>query len=333
MRFRLAVLAVFFTLLAGTSCTPSGPPEPPPPDWLWVSVWGSNKLLAFHDQQLEKNATGAQATLAIGLGAGRSPYGFDFDDDGNLWVGTQEGELLGYAASDVRTSGTPVPFAGLTTGVLHVAAVRFATDGSLWATMEGKVVSWSAATLAAGGSPAPDVTLTSASAAMSTYPNDLVFDAGGGLWIPGIEAVLRFSPAQLVAGGDVEPDVIIGSDGTSLKSPRGLAFDANGDLWVTSFVSSTVEKFRQEDLLASGAPAPVVTLTPPGINKMRVAFDDGDNMWVSAVFAPSFATSGFVAKVAPANRVSSGPAPASAEFSELGSIDAGGAIVFHPGQP
>lgn len=330
MRLPRAILALLAFLIFVTSCSPQQPPEPPPPDWLWVSVWGESKLLAFDEEQLQTGATGAEAALAIGFGTERRPYGFDFDANGDLWVGMQDGELLRYAADDVRTSGTPTPQSELTTGASHVAGVRFAPNGWLWAAVAGKILGWDPVTLAAGGAPGPDVTITSASPYMATYPNDLVFDAEGGLWTVGLDAVLRFAPSQLAADGEVEPDVVIYSDGTSLQSPRGLAFDGNGDLWVSTYVGFTVEKFRQQDLAASGSPAPVVALQPPGTYRMRVAFDADDNMWVSAIFAPGFGPAGYVAMIAPQNRVSSGPAVASAEFSELGSIDVGGAMVFHP---
>ncbi len=334
MRFPRAAPVLTAILLAVSACQRPPevePPAPPPPDWLWFSVWGDSKLVAFDEEQLAVGATGAEAALAIGLGADRRPYGFDFDPDGDLWVGTQGGELLEYAAADLRTSGTPEPVASVTTGAPHVAGVRFAADGSLWATVEGKVVGWSAATLAAGGAPEPDVVLTSASPYMATYANDLTFDEAGGLWVVGNDAVLRFSPEQLAVGGAVDPDVVLGSDGTSLDGPRGLAFDANGDLWVTCFGSGVVEKLRRQDLAASGTPTPVVRLAVPGTYQMRLAFDGDDGMWVSSLYGPSFGPAGHVALVTPPNRVSSGTAPASVELTELGQIDAGGAIRFHPG--
>ncbi|HLU82240.1 MAG TPA: hypothetical protein VKZ43_02455 [Trueperaceae bacterium] len=296
-----------------------------------MSVWGDAKLLAFDDEQLEIGATGVDAALAIGLGAGRLPYGFDFDEGGNLWVGTQGGELLKFAAADVATSGTPTPIGQVTTGALHVAGVRIAPDGSLWATVEGKVVGWRVETLATGGAPDPDVTIPATLPAMAMYTNDLAFDDQGGLWLVGVDAILRFSPEQLATGVVVAPDVVIASDGTSLAGPRGLAFDASGDLWVSSMTSGVVEKFRRQDLTASGAPTPVVALSAPGTYKMRVAFDGDDNMWVSSLYGPAFGPSGYVAMISPPNRVSSGPASASVEFAELGSIDAGGAMVFNPG--
>ena len=329
-RAAFALLSLTVVLVACQGET-SPPPPPPPPDWLWVSVWSQNKLLAFDDEQLLSGATGAQAALAIGLGSGRSPYGFDFDADGDLWVGTQEGELLEYASADIATSGTPEPVSDLPTGVAHVAGVRIAPDGTLWATMQGKLSAWRATTLAAGGSPAPDVTLTSASPFMTLYPNDLAFDEDGGLWVVGTGAVLRFAPAQLETGGEVEPDVVISSDGDSLAGPRGLAFDASGDLWVSNLTGQVVEKFRRQDLLASGSPAPIVSLQVPGTDKVRVAFDSEDRMYVSHLYGPSFGPSGYVAVVSPPNRVTSGAAPVSAEFTELGSMDVGGAMAFRPG--
>lgn len=325
-----AVTPLLALLLALSSCAQTTPPEPAP-DWLWVSVYGERKLLAFDPAQLETGATGAQAALAIGLGS-FMPYGFDFDPEGNLWVGAQAGEVLKYAADDLGRSGTPQPVMELGTGLNNsTSGVRFAPDGSLWATAAAGLVSWAPATLTAGGSPPPDVTLTSASPAMTESPNDLEFDPNGGVWLVGNGALVHFTAQQLAAGGEVDPEVVIGSDGSSLASPRGLAFDANGDLWVSNLVSGNVEKFRRQDLQESGTPTPIVSLMPPGTYKMRVGFDEDDNLWVSSVYAPGFGPAGYVAMISPPNRVSSGGTVASVEFSELGSIDSGGVIVFHPG--
>lgn len=331
----LSVIAFLFALLLLVSCSSSEAPEPPPPpppepDWLWVSVWGEHKVLGFDPDQQKEGASGAQAAIVVNLGAGRAPYGMDFDADGNLWVGTQEGELLAYAAEDLHQSGAPTPFKELGTGAPHVAGVRFAPNGWLWAAVQGKVLGWSPTRLTAAGKPEPNVTLTSASAYMPEYPNDLVFDEDGNMWLVGTGAVLMFARSQLVSSGAVMPEVVIASDGESLNGVMGLAFDAGGDLWVTAYAGGRIERFARDDLAASGTPTPAVTLSPPGIGPMRLAFDADDGLWVTTVFTPGFGDFGHMAMIAPADREVSGPAPASVEMTPLGNIDAGGTIVFHP---
>ncbi len=328
---RVVLLILASVVLA--SCSPAEPPqepEPPAPDWLWVSVWGEHEVLAFDPDQQRAGATGAQAAIVIDLGVGRSPYGMDFDEYGNLWVGTQEGELLAYAAEALRESGAPTPFKELGTGAPHVAGVRFAPNGWLWATVQGKVLGWSPARLTVPGKPAPNVTLTSASSYMSAYPNDLVFDEDGNMWLVGADAVLMFGRSQLTASGEVTPEVVISSDGTSLKGPMGLAFDAGGDLWVSTFSGDQVERYAREALASTGSPEPTVTLSTPGVYKVRIAFDGEDALWAGSLYGPGFVGAGYLAMIAPADRAVSGPVPASAELTQLGSFDAGGAVVFHP---
>jgi len=329
VRSTRVALALVLCLTLAVSCSPAEPPEPPPPDWLWVSVWGKGQILAFDEEQQANGATGADASLVIDLGAGRSPYGFDFDRHGNLWVGTQEGEVLGYAAADLGLPGVLEPMKVLDADAFHVAGLRFAPDGWLWATAQGKVMGWSPASLAAPGSPAPTVTFTSDHPRMAPYPKDLAFDEAGNMWLVGDDAVLRFDRDRISQGGTLQPSVVLFGGEDVLDAPFGLAFDPDGDLWVASSGGGVVEELAREDLAQTGAPVPTVVLDVPGFQPLRVAFDSEDGMWVSSLFGYEFEP-GFAARIAPEDRTTSGPVEASAELSGLGSLDAGGAIVFHP---
>ena len=67
MRFPRAAPVLTAILLAVSACQRPPevePPAPPPPDWLWFSVWGDSKLVAFDEEQLAVGATGAEAALA-----------------------------------------------------------------------------------------------------------------------------------------------------------------------------------------------------------------------------------------------------------------------------
>ena len=74
--------------------------------------------------------------------------------------------------------------------------------------------------------------------------------------------IVEFAGSQLAASGATVPTATISDNGTSLKAPEGIAFDATGNLWVTELNLGVME-FALADL-KTGSPAPTVVLT--GLN-------------------------------------------------------------------
>lgn len=311
------------------ACTAAPTPPAATPDWLWMPVWGSTKIVAFDPDQLAVGGDAVTPALAIGLGAGRAPYALTFDGDGNAWVGTQAGEILRFDASSLTTSGTPLPSVVLDSGSSDVRALVFGADGTLWATVATGIRGWRADRLVASGAPVPDVVITGTVAAPLAYPTDLAFDDDGGLWVSAVR-VARYAPEQLLTSGAPEPDVLLESDGLSLAIVRGLAFDASGALWVAASGATAIEKYRPEDLV-SGPVTPVVRLIGPGPTPLRVAFDDDGRLWASSARGPGSVGNGFVGSVLPADQVATGDTVIDVGFFDIGAFDAGGAIVFAPG--
>jgi sugar lactone lactonase YvrE len=71
-----------------------------------------------------------------------------------------------------------------------------------------------------------------------------------------------------------------------LHSPTGLAFDANGDLWVSSGAGATPSllEYTPSQLTSSGSPAPTIVVTSPQIIlPAGLAFDHAGNLWVADV--------------------------------------------------
>jgi streptogramin lyase len=81
----------------------------------------------------------------------------------------------------------------------------------------------------------------------------------------------------------VLPQIVLNTLGTTLVSPAGLAFDADGNLWVSNAGNQTLVSFTPAQLAVSGRPVPNVTISsnngsldvPTGL-----AFDSGGSLWV-----------------------------------------------------
>ena len=117
----------------------------------------------------------------------------------------------------------------------------------------GTIVRFDSGQLASSGSPVPSVIIAGLG-----QPAALAFDAAGSLWVSDIrrDKIASFSEAQLSASGFVAPQVVISTLGTTLRNPAGIAFDADGNLWVANASNQTVVAFAPAQLSASGSPAP-----------------------------------------------------------------------------
>lgn len=299
---------------------------------MWVAVYGEQKMVAFTPAQLAAGGSDPTPDVAVGFGGSHNPYALAFDAAGNAWVGMNgDAGVWKIAAADLTTSGTPTPAAVLDVDGIDVNGLAFGPDGSLWVASTGALSGFVPATLAAAtpAGTAPDVVLNGTVTNPLTFPHALAFAADGSLWVAtGADRVVAYAPGQLAASGAPEPAVVLASNGSSLQTVRGVAFDAAGALWVASWSTNTVVKFRPEDLGTSGAPDPVVTLTGVGTYPLRVAFDNRGDLWVSSNFAPGFGPPAFVGRVAAADLVSSGTPPIATTFTDLGGFDAGGTIAF-----
>jgi sugar lactone lactonase YvrE len=115
-------------------------------------------------------------------------------------------------------------------------------------------------------------------------PQGLTFDSSGDLWVTSsnTNTVLEYAKSQLAKAAPV-PSIILSSDKSgSLNGPGSLVFDSSGDLWVTNTSVSTVVEFTKNQLVASGSPAPVVTISNNSFNApYGVAIDSSGDLWVS----------------------------------------------------
>jgi hypothetical protein len=273
----------------------------PPPDpgvtgrRLWLPASAQGILHSYDDVQL-RGTTSEPGSITI-TGVGTQPFGTAFDDDGNLWVSDfNANALYFYTAEQIATSGDPVPSVTITDNQLGAlngpVGLAFDRDGNLWVGnyLVSSLVQYSAQQLAiavnAGGIafPTPRVTINSVEL---DRPYGHAFDANGNLWVGNNRGdnLLKFTPGQLVASGIPEPDVTFNETTTGqLDAPRGPAFDADGDLWLSSRRTRQLVQYSIDE---NGDPVPLSTtnvrlengVTPAA--PAGLAFDDLGNLWVT----------------------------------------------------
>jgi len=215
-------------------------------------------------------------------------YDMAFDGAGDLWTGNwATGTVTELTAAQVAAGGPQTPTVTIHLAADSVAGLAFDGAGNLWVSDYGNdtLTEYPAATLLPGASPTPKITITSADTSLHG-PENIAFDANGDLWVANSgttntppSTVVEFTPAQLEASGAPTPVVTLSSTGhTSLDYAAGLAFDASGDLWVTSYDSKRVVEYTPTQL-TTGAPVPARTLKVSG--PWGLGFDSKGDLWVA----------------------------------------------------
>ena len=216
---------------------------------------------------------------------------------GGLWVSNfgSAHTTVQYTAAQLAGTTSAAAATSIATGTEEEQASAFDADGNLWVTISGgtSVVEYSALQLATGGTPVPAVTI-SANAGSLNAPSGLAFDAAGDLWVANYveSSIVEFTPGQLAVSGSPAPAVVISDTANSLHGSIGLAFDANGDLWVANLGTesecfkgkgASVVEFTPSQLVVSGSPAPVVSLLrATDLNgPLMIAFDASGNLWLT----------------------------------------------------
>jgi streptogramin lyase len=180
--------------------------------------------------------------------------------------------------------------------------------------------------LEVSGTPQPAVSISYAPQVWE----GIAFDANGNVWVArwsNAASLARFAASDLDTSGALVPDVVIdSSDLAVLEGPLGLAFDAEGALWVSGYHSNTIVKYGPAQLAASGSPAPQVVLSGSGTvlaAPCGLAFDSGGALWVANL------ANGTVVKFAPAQLATSGaPVPEVSLSSTAGHLAGAYALAF-----
>ncbi len=250
-------------------------------------------------------ATSATGTLSIRISGTPSGHGsvslaggstLTAGNDLSLAAGPQTvtAYLVAEGTQMVRVAYSPavdVPLpcvrAGETT-VVNVAYTRIASSGALWMgnsnTASGStLLSYVPADLASSG---PSVATVVAKTGGS---DGFTFDVFGNAWVIGGTTadppIARIPAASLGSDGVKTPDIIIDSPsfGTTIPGPTALAFDFDGNLWVSIVSEDKVVKIAGSALDTTGSSAPVAAVVESGISAPQGrAFDSTGNLWVAA---------------------------------------------------
>jgi sugar lactone lactonase YvrE len=234
---------------------------------MWVTSQDDSRLVAFAPTSLTRSGS-ANAAIVISStnGSLSAPTGLAFDRQHRLWVANSgNGTIVRFDPAQLTSSGSPIPTVTVS-GLGKPGALAFDAAGSLWVSDAGrnKIASFGEDQLVASGFLAPRVVLSALAASLAS-PAGIAFDADGNLWVGNVgnQTIVAFSPTQLAAGGTLDPHVVLSSNAGSLSIPAGLAFDADGSLWVMGGAGA-LEKFPKTALNATGAPAPGVRIDVTG---------------------------------------------------------------------
>lgn len=234
---------------------------------MWVASQDDSVLVAFAPATLASSGTRMATTRITSVAGSLSgPTGLAFDSQHRLWVANAEnGTIVRFDRAQLASGGAVTPAVTIS-GLGRPSALAFDAGGSLWASNShsNKVFSFDPAQLNASGFLAPQVVLNTLGTTL-VNPAGIAFDASGNLWVAntGNQTLAAFSPAQLTTTGSPVPHIVISSHDGSLMIPSGLAFEADGSLWVMGGAGA-LEKFASASLGASGAPSPSVRLGVTG---------------------------------------------------------------------
>jgi sugar lactone lactonase YvrE len=244
---------------------------------LWFGTQ-QGKILMFTPAQQAASGT---PTPSVEINSGSTDLnGMAFDEGGNLWVSAAS-SLRRFDAAQLTSSGSPTPAVAITGTAANPLsfpqAIAFDSNGALWVASGNKVYKYTPAQIASSGNPEPSVVLTAADTTSLNTPRGLAFDASGALWVANWNAsnVVKFAPNQLASSGAPVPVVKISGVGVN---PLRLAFDNEGNLWVSSnfgpgFVGSGhFARVAAANLVSSGTPTLAASFTNVG------GFDSGGTL-------------------------------------------------------
>ena len=168
------------------------------------------------------------------------------------------------------------------TVTVDVTYAPIATSGALWtnnANGDEPVLGFAATALATSGS--PDATL----AASTRAARGLTFDRLGNLWVIGgttVDPTLNRYRADQVATTGREAEIELNVFGSPDCFPDGnaMAFDPDGNLWVSIPCADRVVRLTPAELAASGEVTPAVGVSAADVRDL--AFDAHGNLWIAA---------------------------------------------------
>jgi len=251
-----------------------------PAQGLWIAN-GTN-VVEFLQPNLPLGVSDVPPVVSINSPVFGAPQGVVFDVAGDLWVidggttstgGTVPPSLYEFAPSQLANlHKVPNPLPAITIRSSRFKFIQqavFDKNNNLWVTDNGNnaVFEFTTTQLSVGGAnDIPHTTIVSSPA--FNGPLGIAFGANGNLWIANnaTTTIFEFNKAKLPTTGvhTLVPNVILSDDGHgSIQGPWALVFDTKGNLWSSNAnAPDTLVAFSHSQLLASGKPTPVITISP-----------------------------------------------------------------------
>src|SRR5688572_14958249 len=213
------------------------------------------------------------------------------DSDVTLPAGPQDVWAYTIAADDspFRTAyepTMPIQTACVRAGQQTIVDVEYAlvqTSGLLWLGASNNPTSstmFGYGPLGVGSTGAASALVT----ANTFGSGGFTFDQWGNMWVIGgstaDDQVARYPSALFETNGVKTPDIVINSFGSSIPGASVLAFDFQGNLWVSVVAENKVVKIAADDLNDTN---PTASVAMSGIDAPAgLAFDFAGNLWVAA---------------------------------------------------
>src|SRR5437667_3089103 len=260
---------------------------PPDPEGLWTASASPSAIVRLAPEQLSGTGDRVPATTLTTPSARiQTLFGVAFDPNGELWITSADDNLLlafgpgALTSSGFKAATTVIgPNAGSLTTPTGLA---FDPAHRLWVANHdnGTLVRFDGAQLAVGGAPVPAVMLSGLG-----HPTSLAFDADGSLWVSDnvAQTIAKYRATDLTVSGSPAPAVVLTENNNASPLPLGLAFGADGNLWVANLQARNVVAFSPAQLAVTGAPTPQVVLSSTDGSlalPVGLAFDAEGSLWV-----------------------------------------------------
>lgn len=293
----------------GSGTVDASDPTPPMPD---AATTPDAAVIPMCDEGGEGEIVVEIAGIPAGIDAAIDLQGPDISDAGFLTL-TESTTLANSASGDyeanaqnvvgndplVRPLFTPAAPRQLfclpedDSHTLTVSYQQVATSNKLWAlngTAGAALVSFSAAELSGGGADAgADGGTVAGTPTDVVAGKDLAFDRDGHLWTFGPTTadppLLRYRAAQFAASVVPGPDRALAiNDIPCIPAMRGMAFDATGNLWLSTCggqVVSLTKTMLHDGSAVTSSVDPEVVISGLSNNNQDLAFDSAGNLWVA----------------------------------------------------
>jgi len=277
---------------------PSGPSEVPPPSptALYVSNSGANSVVVY-----APGATGNVAptiTIAGGSTGLNQPQGIGRDAAGNLYVANSGSNAITVFAAGASGNATPSRIiAGSNTLLSGLQGLAVAANGTVYAASQTdhRMLVFAPG---ADGDVAPVRTIAGGSTGLNR-PMGVALDGLGRLHVVNL-ASYNFTTTHSVtvyaagASGNAAPVATISGANTTLYNPLGIALDAAGNIYVSSFgntdagPSNSATRITVYAAGSNGNVAPSRTIAGNGIlsEPLGLAVSPAGRLFVANFFDP-----------------------------------------------